>query len=149
MVKTEDIIKSLLQELKTVHPNYDIYIGTLEEKSKYPCFLIYLGLENGRVFDTELNRKTLNIDIIYFNSDKEKDAADHIQKIKVKDKLEEVLLSKGYLTVNKNKVKFEYTIGNADDLLNVTLRLVYFNKIARESIDYELIQEINYNYKGL
>lgn len=145
MIKTENIIKSLSQELKTLYPTYKFYIGNLEEKAEYPCFLIYLGLENARGFDTELNRKTLTVDIVYFNSNRIKNNTDYLQKIKVKDNLEGKLLNKNYLVVNKNNVKFEYNIGNADDLLNITLKLTYFNSIIKESINYELIQEIIYN----
>lgn len=147
MIRAEDIIKSLLQELKKIYSKYEVYIGNLEEKAIYPCFLIYLGLENARTFDTELNKKTLTVDIVYFNSNKEKDVADYIQKIKVKDNLEEKMLNKNYLTVNKDSIKFDYSIGNADNLLNITLKLVYFNEIIKESIGYELIQEIIYNDK--
>ena len=147
MVKTENIIKSLLQEIKKIYPTYNFYIGELEEKASYPCFLIYLGLENANSFDTELNKKTLSVDIVYFNSNKKKNVDDYIQKVKVKDNLEEMLLNKNYLRVNKDNIKFDYSIGNADDLLNVTLKLVYFNEVIRENIDYELIQEIIYNYK--
>lgn len=146
MIRTENIVKALIGEIKTIYP-YNIYIGNLEESANYPCFLIYLGLENARVFDTELNRKTLTIDIVYFNSNKVKDANDYIEKVKVKDNLEEKLLNKSHLAVSGKNIKFNYDIGNADELLNVTLKLIYFNEIIKESIDYELIQEIIYNNK--
>lgn len=147
MIRTENIVKVLIGEIESIYPAYKIYIGNLEESTIYPCFLIYLGLENARSFDTELNKKTLTVDIVYFNSNKEKDVADYIEKVKVKDNLEEKLLNKNHLSVNGKNIKFNYDIGNADDLLNITLKLVYFNEIIKESIDYELIQEIIYNDK--
>jgi hypothetical protein len=48
--------------------------------------------------------------------------------------------------VDGKRLKCDYSISNADELLNVTLRIEYFNDIIKENdIDYELIQEIIYN----
>lgn len=148
MVKVENIIKQLIQELKTMYPTYNIYIGNLEEKAYYPCFLIYLGLETNNVTDTELIKKTLMVDIVYFNSNLEKNVDDYVAKIKVKDELEENLLNKTYITVDKENIKMDYSITNADDLLNITLKLTYFNNIIKEKLDYELIQELLLNTKA-
>lgn len=147
MIKTEDIIKSIMHELEISHPDYNIYIGTLEENAKYPCFLIYLGLENGKIADTDLIKKTLTVDIVYFNSNKAKDNKDYIAKVQVKDNLEELWLNKNYIKVGNKKIKFDYSINNADDLLNVTLKVIYFNNIVKEIVDYEIIKEIIINTK--
>ncbi|WP_096636425.1 phage tail terminator family protein [Clostridium cochlearium] len=147
MVRVENIIKTIMKQLKTLYPTYKIYIGNLEEKAQYPCFLIYLGLETNKVTDTELIKKTLMVDIVYFNSNLEKNVDDYISKIKVKDTLEEKLLNKAYITVNKENIKMDYSITNADDLLNITLKLTYFNNIIKEILDYELIQELLLNTK--
>lgn len=147
MVRTEDIIKQIMAELNTIYPGYKRYLGDLEEKADYPCFLINLGLENARVYDTQLIQKTLYVDIIYFNSNKKKASDDYIQKVKVKDNLESKLLNRNSLKVNKDNIKLDYSIGNADNLLNITLKLVYFNEIEKETIDYELIQDIICNYE--
>lgn len=144
MIKVEDIIKQLITEIKSIYPTYNIYIGNLEEKAQYPCFLLYTGLNNARVADTELIRKTLMVDIVYFNSNKEKDDNNYIAKVRVADILEEKLLSKLNLKVKDTNVKMDYNIADADDLLNIELKLTYFNEIAREKINYELIQEFIY-----
>jgi len=144
MIKTEDIAKSIIQELKKLYPDCSFYIGTLEEKAIYPCFLIYLGLENGKIADTDLIKKTLTVDIVYFNSNKAKDNKDYIAKVQVKDNLE-LWLNKNYIKVDNKKLRFEYSTNSADDLLNVTLKITYFNNIIREGVDYELIQEVIFN----
>ncbi|RXI50192.1 hypothetical protein DP124_12035 [Clostridium tetani] len=147
MVKVENIIKTIMKQLNTLYPTYKIYIGNLEEKASYPCFLLYLGLETNKVTDTELIKKTLMVDIVYFNSNLEKDVNNYIAKIKVRDNMEENLLNKTYITVDEDNVKMDYSTTNADDLLNITLKLTYFNNIIKENLDYELIQELLLNTK--
>lgn len=144
MVKVEDIIKQLIQEIKAIYPSHNIYVGNLQEKAQYPCFLIYVGLNNARVYDTSVIQKKLSTDIVYFNSNKQRDDKDYIAKVKVADGLEEKFLNKLNLKVNKTNIKLDYNISDADDLLNVNVNLTYFNNIAREQIDYELIQEFIY-----
>lgn len=147
MVRVEDIIKQLMQEINVMYPypTYNIYIGNLREKAHYPCFLIYLGLETNQVTGTELIKKTLMVDVVYYNSNKEKDDADYIAKVKVKDELEDKLLNELCLKVKNTNIKMDYSTTNADDLLNITLKLTYFNSIVKEKVDHELIQEILLN----
>lgn len=144
MLKVEDIIIQLIQELKAIYPDYDIYIGNLEEKANYPCFLMYMGLNNARVIDTDSIQKKLSIDIVYFNSNKKKDDNNYIAKVKVADELEKELLNKLNLKVNNKNIKLDYNTSDADDLLNIELQLTYFNSIARETIDYELMYDFVY-----
>lgn len=144
MVKVEDIIKKLIQEIKVIYPTHKIYIGNLGEKAVYPCFLIYLGLNNAKVDDTNVIKKTLSVDIVYFNSNKKKDDSNYVAKVRVSDTIEEKFLNKLELKVNNINVKMDYDISDADDLLNITLKLTYFNNIVKEIVDYELMKEFIY-----
>lgn len=147
MLKVEDIIKQIIQELKQIYPSHKVYIGNLAEKANYPCFLINAGLNNARVTDTDKIQKKLSVDIVYFNSNKEKDDNNYIAKVRVADMLEEKWLNKLNVKVNNVNVKLDYNIADANDLLNIELMLTYFNNIVREEINYELIEEILLNTK--
>lgn len=144
MIKVEDIIKKLIQELKLLYPTYKVYIGTLQEKATYPCFLLYLGLNNARMADTNTIKKTLSADVVYFNSNKKRDDDNYIAKVRVSDLLEEKFLSKLNLKVKDTNIKMDYNIADADDLLNIELKFTYFNNIAKETIDYELMYDFIY-----
>lgn len=142
MIKVEDIIIQLIQEIKAIYPSHNVYIGTLEEKANYPCFLIYMGLNNINIADTDLIKKILSADIVYFNSNKARDDNDYVAKVRVADRLEEKWLNKLHIKVNDVNVKLDYNIADADDLPNIELQLTYFNNIVREEINYDLIGEI-------
>lgn len=143
-MRVEDILKQIIVELKAIYPTYKVYLGNLAKKASYPCFLIYAGLNNARVADTDLIQKRLSVDIVYFNSNKEKDDDNYVAKVRVADMLEEKWLNKLNIKVNNVNVKLDYNIADADDLLNIELQLTYFNSIARETIDYELMHDFIY-----
>lgn len=144
----ENIVKALIKEIKALLANVSIYLGNLEENSTYPCILINLGLNTSKVLNTDTLKKNLTVDLIYFNSNKIRDQNDFIETIKVRDILEQKLLNKHYISILNKEVNFNFDITKADDLLDIVLKITYFNELLREEINYEKIEEIVYTQGG-
>lgn len=141
------IIKAIIRAIKALYPTHTICLGQLLEDTNYPSWLINVGLQTTKVQNTDMLKKILTIDLIYFNSNKHNNVEDYMQSIIVKDNIQTKLFDSMYFNVEGSNVGLSYSTNFVDGLLNITLKLTYFNAIAKESISAELIEEILLNYK--
>lgn len=148
LVKTTDIIKSIISNVKTIYQSYKNYVGKLPEKASYPCFLFCLGLSKHKLDSYYTQKITLNVDIIYFNSRDAYNTEDYMDKLEIINTLEEKFLSKCYLVVNNKKLDFDYEINESDGQMLINLRFDFFDLTNVEIQEqYEEIQEILLNTK--
>ncbi|MCT4544438.1 MAG: hypothetical protein N4A63_12905 [Vallitalea sp.] len=122
------IIEELTKSVKTVFPTYKNYLSRLPEKASYPCFLYEIGLSRNKIENYFTQKKTLNIDIIYFNSRDIYTTENFLQKLETINKLEKEILSKYYLEVNNKKLSFNYDITENDGQSLINLKFIMYTK---------------------
>lgn len=150
MNKTTDMIKSLVSNVKAIYPNYKNYVGKLPEKASYPCFLYCIGLSKKKLNNYYTQKVTLNVDIVYFNTRDAYNTEDYMDKLEVINTLEERLLSKYYIEVNKKKLTFEYDLNESDGQMIINLKFNFYETITNKEIHkiYEEIEEIYITLNG-
>lgn len=148
MLKTTDIIKSIISNVKTIYPSYKTYVGKLPEKAVYPCILYAIGLSRHKINNYYTQKITLNVDMVYFNTRDAYNTEDYMDKLNAINVLEEQFLSEYYLKINNKNLDFNYDITESDGQMIINLKFDFFDLTNVEIQEqYEEIQEILLNTK--
>lgn len=100
MVKESEILVAVRNQLKTVYPDYPVYLEETKENFKSPCFFLKM-IRSTNMQNKFVNKNEINIYITFFA---EKNKLDSLQLYDVKDTIIE-LFWQGMWVKTKGKEK--------------------------------------------